>query len=146
MFMDTVDIAPVALAATYAAPPELVFDAWIKPELVHKWLFIGPASEIINIEIDGRPGGKFFILELEKTTREYIDHYGKYLEIDPPRKLVFTLSVPKHFPGETIVTILIEPHAGGCTLQLMQTGVAKETTEGSWRTMLEQLRLTLENQ
>ena len=146
MFMDTVDIAPVTLAATYAVPPELVFDAWVKPSLIHKWLFIGPTSEIVNIEIDLRPGGKFSIQELEKTTGEYIDHYGNYLEIDPPRKLVFTLAVPKHFPGETNVTILIEAFAGGCILQLTQAGVAKETTEASWRKMLEQLKLTLENQ
>jgi uncharacterized protein YndB with AHSA1/START domain len=146
MFMDTLDSAPVGLATTYAAPAELVFDAWIKPGLIHKWLFIGPTSEIVNIKIDLKAGGEFSIQELERTTHEYIDHYGKYLEIDPPRKLVFTLSAPKHFLGETKVTILIESHAGGCTLQLTQTGVAKEITEGSWRKMLEQLRLTLENQ
>jgi uncharacterized protein YndB with AHSA1/START domain len=146
MFMDTLDITPVNLAATYAVPPELVFDAWVKHELMHKWLFIGPTSEIVNIETDFRPGGGFSIRELEKTSHEYIEHYGKYLEIDPPQKLVFTLSVPKHFSEETKVTVMIEPHAGGCTLQLTQTGVAKEITEGSWRNMLEQLRLTLENQ
>jgi len=135
----------VNLSYNFLAPPENVFDAWVNEELIHKWLFVGPTSEIINVKIDLKVHGKFSILELEKSNNEYIDHYGEYLEISKPGKLVFTLCVPKHFRGETRVAIEISKKNTGCELKLLQTGVPKEVTEESWKKMLEQLKLTLEN-
>ena len=134
------------LSYDFLAPAELVFDAWVNDELIHKWLFVGPNSEIVNTKIDLRINGKFSILELDKSNDEYIDHFGKYLEIDRPTRLAFTLSVPKHFPGETIVTLEIDSKDSGCELKLLQKGVSRDVTEESWKKMLEQLKLTLENQ
>jgi len=102
MKVDNVD-----LSYRFLAPAEIVFNAWINEELIRKWLFIGPTSEIVNVKIDLKLHGKFSILEREKSNNEYIDHYGEYLEINKPNKLVFTLCVPKHFPGETKVHIEI---------------------------------------
>ena len=141
MKVDNVD-----LSYRFLAPAEIVFNAWINEELIRKWLFIGPTSEIVNVKIDLKLHGKFSILEPEKSNNEYIDHYGEYLEINKPNKLVFTLCVPKHFPGETKVHIEISKRNPGCELKLLQTGVPKDVTEESWEKMLEQLKLTLENQ
>src|SRR4029078_1325087 len=136
----------VSLTFTYLASPEIVFDAWINADLIHKWMFVGPTSEIVNVDIDLKVQGKFSILELEKSNNEYIDHYGQYVEINRPHKLVFTLFVPKHFSGESVVTIEISKTESGSELKLLQTGVSKDVTEDSWRKMLGQLKLTLENQ
>ncbi len=136
----------VYISYSFSAPAEIVFDAWVNAELIHKWLFVGPTSEIVNVRIDLKVQGKFSILELEKSNNEYIDHYGEYLEISKPNKLAFTLSVPKHFPGETNVAIEIIPKGSGCELKLLQTGVSRDVTEESWRKMLAQLKRTLENQ
>ena len=136
----------VSIRCTYTVPPEIVFDAWVKTELISKWLFVGPTSEISHIELDLKKHGKFSIVEYEKGSGEYIDHYGEYLEIDRPKKLAFTLAVPKHFTEETTVVIEINAIEKGCELILTQTGVSKDTTEESWKRMLAQLSLTLENQ
>jgi len=88
----------------------------------------------------------FQYLNLKKVINEYIDHYGEYLEISKPNKLVFTLCVPKHFPGETKIDLEISKRNSGCELKLLQTGVPKDVTEESWKKMLEQLKLTLEIQ
>ena len=144
--METKILDPVEIYRVVLAQPELVFDAWVKPELIRKWLFVGPNSEIIKAEIDLRIQGKFSILEFEQTNNDYIDHYGKYTEIARPRKLAFTLSVPKQFPGETNVSIEIMPINEGTELRLTQTGVSKDVTEGSWNKMFDQLNLVLENQ
>ncbi len=136
----------VNVSLSFLAPAEIVFNAWINEELIHKWLFVGDTSEIVNVQINFRVNGKFSILELEKSNNEYIDHYGEYVEINKPLKLVFKLSVPKHFPGETTVTISISENENGCILHLVQTGVSKNVTEESWKKMLAQLKLTLENQ
>jgi hypothetical protein len=45
-----------------------------------------------------------------------------------------------------MVAIEIVPDESGCTLALMQTGVAPNIVEESWIKMLEQLKLMLENQ
>jgi uncharacterized protein YndB with AHSA1/START domain len=136
----------VSLSFNFLAPPEIVFDAWVNEDLIHKWLFVGPTSEIINVMIDLRVNGKFSILELEKSNNEHIDHYGEYLEISKPNKLAFTLSVPKHFPDKTNVVIKIMPEESGCKLTLIETGMSVNLTQESWKKMLEQLKLTLENQ
>ena len=121
----------VKLCYEFTATPEAVFDAWINEALIHKWLFVGPTSEIINVDIDPRVHGKFSILELEKTTNDQIDHYGEYLEIECPNRLAFTLSVPKHFSGETKVEIEISKTGEGCELRFWQTGVSRAVTEES---------------
>ena len=144
--MATNILDPVEIRRAIFVEPENVFDAWVKPEMIRKWLFVGPTSEIIRIEIDLRIQGNFSILELEKTNNEYIDHYGKYIEIDRPGKLTFTLSVPKHFPGETYVSIEIGATREGSNLRLTQIGVSKDVTEESWNKMFAQLSYALENQ
>jgi len=136
-------INPVKVGQVYKFCPEIIFDAWVDPGMIRKWLFVGPTSEIINIEIDPVAGGKFSILELEQNNGEHIDHFGKYKKVDRPHNLEFTLSVPKHFKGETSVNIEIIPQPGGCHLQLTQMGVPPETTEKNWRDMLAQLNSVL---
>lgn len=134
------------LCYEYSAFPEKVFDAWVNETLIRKWLFVGPTSKIIKVNIDLKVHGKFSILELEKTNNEHIDHYGEYLEIECPNRLAFTLSVPKHFAGETRVEIEISRTREGSELRFRQTGVSRQITEESWKKMLGQLKLTLENQ
>ena len=135
---------PVNIVYTYHFSPLIVFDAWVKPEIISKWLFVGPTSEIIHIEINAVAGGRFSILELERSNGLHIDHFGEYKKVDNPRNLVFTLSVPEHFKGETLVNIEITPVPAGCHLRLIQTGVPPETTEKNWRDMLQRLDTILE--
>src|SRR5436309_10010894 len=97
--MEAQENGSVTITYNFLAPPDLVFDAWTKPDLVRKWLFVGPTSEIVDIELDVRVQGEFSIVELEKTKNDHVEHYGRYTEIEQPNKLAFTLSVPKHFPG-----------------------------------------------
>lgn len=124
-------------------PPETIFDAWVDPAMISKWLFVGPHSELTNIEINLAVGGKFSIVEFDRNNKEYIDHFGNYIEIEHPLRLAFTLFVPKHFPGETTVTIHIFPTLNGCELKLTQTGVSKEITEKNWHDMLHHLKEVL---
>ena len=46
------------------------------------------AGDIRRIEIDARVGGQFFFSDLRDG--EEARHWGKYLELDRPRKIVFT--------------------------------------------------------
>jgi uncharacterized protein YndB with AHSA1/START domain len=70
------------------APIEKVFDAWLNPKMVSKFMRGMPDMAETDVEIDARQGGRFtFIMHLGD---EKIPHTGKYLEISRPDKLVFT--------------------------------------------------------
>jgi len=134
----------VHIVEYFASSPETIYDAWLRPAIIKKWLFVSDTSEIVKADIDARPGGRFSIVELNN--EKYIDHYGRYEELIHPTKLFFSLEVPDHFPGVTYVTVLINPEPKGSKLTLIQTGVAPEVTEANWRTMLKQLTLVVDVQ
>jgi uncharacterized protein YndB with AHSA1/START domain len=70
------------------APIEKVFDAWLNPKLLSKFMMGMPDMLETDVEIDARKGGHFtFIMHLGD---EKIPHTGEYLEINRPDKLVFT--------------------------------------------------------
>ena len=90
-------------------------------------------DEIFEIKIDPRVGGKFSIVET--SSEGHVNHFGEYRKIERPSLLVFTLSVPVHFSGSTLVKVELAPRDGGCVEIFTQTGVAKEIAEEPWRDM-----------
>jgi uncharacterized protein YndB with AHSA1/START domain len=129
---------PVHLKEHFRVSPEILFDAWLAPDLVRLWLFKSPTNEITPPAAYPKQGDDFSIFEWNG--REFIDHFGTYLEILRPSRLVFTLSVPKHFKGITQVTVDIQSDETGSLLTFIQTGVDRAITEGNWRDMLQQLK------
>lgn len=128
----------VHIRRRFAAAPEAVFDAWLDPAVARRWLFAGPASELIGVEIDARVGGRYSLLERHPDGE--IDHFGTYLELDRPRRLAFTLQVPWHFPEVTRVELDIAAREnGGCELALAQLGIDPAVTERFWVAMLDAL-------
>src|ERR1700754_3296659 len=74
---------PVKISWLFRSSPEVIFDAWIKPEIIKKWLFKSPFNEIIEVTADTSAGGAFSIVELTETG-DFIDHFGRYLQVDRP--------------------------------------------------------------
>jgi uncharacterized protein YndB with AHSA1/START domain len=121
----------------FSASPERVFDAWLDPQTAGKWLFATPAGQMVRVEIDARVGGRFVIVD--RRNGEDVEHTGEYLEIDRPRRLVFTFGVPKYSPLFTRVTVEIEPAATGCDLTLTNEDVPAEylaSNEKGWTGIL----------
>jgi uncharacterized protein YndB with AHSA1/START domain len=108
----------------FKATPERVFDAWLEPQTAAKWLFATPTGQMVRVEIDAHVGGRFSIVD--RRGGEEIEHTGEYLEIDRPRRLVFTFGVPKYSPLFNRVTIDIAASDAGCELTLTQENVPDE--------------------
>ena len=107
----------VSVSRRFSASPERVFDAWLDPERAGKFLYATEEGEMVRVEIDARVGGRFSIVE--RRDGQDVEHTGEYLEIDRPRRLVFTLQVPFYSQQEDRVAIDIEPADGGCELTLV---------------------------
>jgi uncharacterized protein YndB with AHSA1/START domain len=70
------------------APIEKVFDAWLDPKIMSKFMMGMPEMPESDVENDPREGGGFTIIMHYRG--EKLPHTGKYLEISRPDKLVFT--------------------------------------------------------
>ena len=128
----------------FAVPAESVFDAWLDPVWIGRWMF-GPDvrdEKIVRLVVEPRVGGKFsFVVNRQNVE---IDHVGEYLEIDRPRLLVFTWATRDSLPNTSRVIVEILPCDSGCELTLTHVMSADwaafvDKAAGSWRKMLEAL-------
>ncbi len=130
---------------SFRHPPERVFDAWLDPAVARRFLFATPTGEMIRAETDPRVGGHFTFVDRRPDMGDVL-HTGEYLEIDRPRRLVFTFGVPKFDPGFTRVEVEITPTAGGCDVRLTQRDTPDEWVEPStqgWTMILGALEAAL---
>lgn len=140
---DTLEI--LRITRRFDAAPERVFDAWLDPMRARRWLFTSPTSERNTTEMDVRVGGKWSITD----RRDGVDYtgLGEYIEIDRPRRLVFSFGMPQFSPLSFNVTVEIVPDGDGCVLTLahegMQPANLKPTEEG-WSNMFDALTVELQ--
>lgn len=112
------------------ARPETVFSFFTDSERWAKWW--GPGSSI-----DSRPGGKVYIRHPNK-----VESVGEILEIQAPRRLVFTYGYASGKPippGSSRVTIRLEPDADGTRLHLLHEfadPAARDEHVQGWRFQL----------
>lgn len=97
-------------------PAERVFDAWLDPAFAGKWLFATPTGQMIRAEADPRVGGRFTYTE--RRGADEVEHTGEFLEIERPRRLVFSFSVPKFSSNVDRIVVEIEPQGAKCVLTL----------------------------
>ena len=98
---------------------------------------IVPTARQSSIGNSGRFEG-FFRLAQQRD-RELIEYTGHYVEIVPPRRLVFTLSMEEHWYVTTRVTVELSAMRAGCQLSLVHDDVPShyaDYTEGRWTGML----------
>ena len=135
----TTETVEVEVSRHIAAPPERVFDAWLDPDNVGKWLFATPDGKSERVEIDARVGGRFRIDE--RRGEEVAEHFGTYVEIDRPRRLAFDFGTSFE-ATPTRITVIIEPEGGGSRVTIRHEGVWadwEEKTRQGWGKILASL-------
>jgi uncharacterized protein YndB with AHSA1/START domain len=144
--MTTETLVTLVVTHRYAAPAERVFDAFLDVAVARRFLFATATGEMIEARVDPRVGGQFVFVERRPDMGD-VRHVGEYLELDRPRRLVFSFGVPQFDPRMTTVTLDIRPDGDGCELTLTHAGVAPAWAEGSkdgWLRILAGLEPALE--
>ena len=112
----------IVIGRTFNGPPHIVFDAWTRPELVERWW--APTSRgvaVIACTADVRTGGSYRY-HLRHARGEFAFN-GKYLEVTPPVKLVYTQ--------------VYEPTASGTMPEDVPVTITVTFTERAGRTHVE---------
>ena len=128
---------------------ERVFDAFLDPVKAARFMFSTPTGQMVKVEIDARVGGHFAFVD--RRAGEDVEHVGQYLELERPRRLVFTLSVLKYSDAVDRVTIdLVPDAAGGCVLTLTHEMDAKFTdikrqVEAGWAGIVDAVAVALDD-
>ena len=102
----------VVVTRTFDAPARLVFEAWSKPELFKRWWV--PKSmgmTLRSCEMDVRTGGKYRL-----NFGDGMDFFGRYIEVTPPSRIVWTNEEGGADGSVTTVTLT---EKGGKTLLVM---------------------------
>jgi uncharacterized protein YndB with AHSA1/START domain len=137
----------VQVTRTFEAPRERVFRAFVDKEALEVW-FVTPVLKWLEEPLlEARPGGAYR-WTVGDGSRTWCIH-GKYLEVKPPERLVFTWrweNDPIHGEsGDTLVTV--EFHARGERTEVVLTheGLPSEVSlrehDEGWAECLEKIGL-----
>src|SRR4029079_15420607 len=106
----------LVVTRTVNGPARLVFEAWTKADLFKRWWI--PKSfpvTLLSCEMDVRVGGGYRLL-FGADGSEPKPFFGKYLEVTPPSRLVWTND--EEYGGGAVTTVTFE-EKGGKTLLVM---------------------------
>ena len=135
----------LVVTRTVDCPPHIVFDAWTEPELMKRWWV--PRSvpiTLLSCDMDVRVGGTYrLVFQVDPTTT--MAFFGRYLEVSPPSRLVWT---NEEGEGDAVVTTVTFDEDQGPTRVVVHDrypskdaldgAIASESTAG-WAEMLDQL-------
>jgi uncharacterized protein YndB with AHSA1/START domain len=117
----------LVVTRTFNAPARIVFDAWTKPELFKRWWV--PKSmgmTLDSCEIDARTGGGYRLV-FAQDGAVIFEAFGKYVEVTPPTRLVWT----NEDEGEdaTLTTVTFEEQDGKTLLVMSELYPSKEALD-----------------
>jgi uncharacterized protein YndB with AHSA1/START domain len=138
---------PVTRTIDMKATPETVFEFFVDPAKVTRWL----AAEAT---LDPRPGGVCVQRhEGGDRGRGPFFMHGTFVEVDAPRRVVFTwgftdpeVGVP---PGSTTVEVTLEPVGSATRVRLVHRDLPAgevESHASGWTEMLERLAHAVEEE
>jgi uncharacterized protein YndB with AHSA1/START domain len=113
----------VVVTRWFDAPARLVFEAWSRPELFQRWWV--PRSlgmTLYACEMDVHTGGTYRL-----NFGEGMDFFGRYLEVVPPSRIVWTNE--EGGEGGSVTTVTLEEQDGRTLLVMSEVFPSKEALE-----------------
>jgi uncharacterized protein YndB with AHSA1/START domain len=115
----------VVVTRTFDAPARIVFEAWSRAELFKQWWV--PKSmgmTLRSCEMDVRTGGTYRL-----SFGEGMDFFGRYIEVTPPSRIVWT----NEEGGEngSVSTVTFEENGGQTLLVMTELYPSKEALDAA---------------
>ena len=117
----------LVVTRTIDAPPPSVFEAWTDSDLFRRWWV--PKSmglTLLSCEIDARVGGGYR-LTFDNGPAEPMAFFGRYLEVTPPSRLVWTNE--EGDGGHVVTTVSLEEDHGRTRLVVHDLYPSKEALD-----------------
>ena len=119
----------LVVTRTINGPARIVFAAWTKAELFKQWWV--PKSlglTLLSCDMDVRPGGKYKLV-FKHGASEPMAFYGRYTEVTPPSRLVWT----NEEGGEdgSVTTVTFEEQGGKTLVVLTELYPSKEALDAA---------------
>jgi uncharacterized protein YndB with AHSA1/START domain len=141
MVRDDTTAPTVQIRRRVKARAEEIFDLWTKPDLMVRWMSPFPGAVDCKASCDLRPGGAFSLVMVSKEASREVS--GTYVQIDRPRKLVFTWMGPLTNNVNTLVTVEFNPRGDETDLVLtherLPTQAIHEGHTKGWGNILDHL-------
>ncbi len=81
----------LVVTRTFNGPAHIVFDAWTKPELIKRWWVAKSfGASFLVCETDVRTGGTYRFVFSHPSFEQPMSFFGKYVEVIPDSRLVWT--------------------------------------------------------
>ena len=115
----------LVVTRTFDAPARLVFEAWSRPELFKKWWVPkSMGTTLRSCEMDVRTGGTYRL-----NFGDGMDFFGRYIEVTPPSRIVWT----NEEGGEngSVTTVTFEEKGGQTLLVMSELYPSKEALDAA---------------
>ena len=119
----------LVVTRTIDGPRDVVFEAWTDAELFRQWWV--PKSvgvKLLSCEVDARVGGGYR-LTFDSGTAEPMAFFGRYLEVTPPSRLVWTNEEGDE--GTVVTTVTFEEDHGRTRLVVHDRYPSKEALDAA---------------
>ena len=120
----------LVVTRTFNGPTRIVFEAWTKPELFRQWWV--PKScglSLLSCEMDVRVGGRYRLVFSHPAAPKPMEFFGRYLEVTPHSRLVWTNE--EGDDGGQVTTVTFEEKDGKTLLVMHDLYPSKEALDGA---------------
>src|SRR5579863_547202 len=120
----------LVVTRTFNSPARIVFEAWTSPELLKRWW--APKSfglTMLSCQMDVRVEGTYRLEFRHDAFPEPMAFFGRYIDVTPPSRLVWTNDEGED--GGQVTTVTFEEDGGKTLLVMHDRYPSKETLDAA---------------
>jgi uncharacterized protein YndB with AHSA1/START domain len=132
----------LVVTRTFNGPARIVFEAWTKPELFKQWWVPKSMGVFLrSCEMDVRVGGRYRLVFGDDASNP-AEFFGRYLEVTPHSRLVWTND--EGGDGGPVTTVTFEEKGGTTLLVMHELYPSKEALDAAGTGAADMLSETFE--